>query len=87
MGSKFFKDDCGNESMMRVLSFIFMIFCILMVTYILAVWGYIAYVTSTFPPLAMADLFGVFGGIGTLCFKAFQKKFEVAECKPEEAKD
>ena len=86
MGSKFFQDDCGNGSMMRVLSFIFMIFCILMVTYILAVWGYIAYVTSTFPQLAVGDLFGVFGGMGALCFKAFQKKFEVAECKPEETK-
>lgn len=81
MGSKFFQDDCGNESMMRVLSFVFMIFCIVMVSYILAIWGYIACITKTFPPLAMTDLFGVFGGIGALCFKAFQKKFEVTECE------
>ena len=78
-----FDDDCGNPSSMRVLTFVFVIFCVIATSYVLAIWGYIALKTGEFPKLDFGDLFGIFGGMGALGFKAVQKKFEQPFCKPE----
>lgn len=82
MTPKMFEDDCGNSSSMRVLTFIFTIFCILAATYILGVWGYISISTMTFQPLSFSDLLGIGGGVGALGFKALQKKYEDYSCRP-----
>lgn len=82
MAPKFFEDDCGNSSTMRVLTFIFTLFCIIAAAYVLGIWGYISIKTMTFQPLSFSDLMGVGGGVGALGFKALQKKYEGESCKP-----
>ena len=63
--------------------FVFVLFCVIATSYVLGIWGYIAIKTGEFPKLDFGDLFGIFGGMGALGFKAVQKKFEQPFCKPE----
>lgn len=76
MGAKLFQDDSGNTSVMRVMTLLFVCWCIASMTYILIIWGYVALTTNTFPSLTMGDVSTVFGGVGAIGFKALQKRFE-----------
>lgn len=82
MTPRMLEDDCGNMSTMRVLSFVFTIFCMIAAAYILGVWGYISIKTMVFQPLSFSDLMGIGGGVGALGFKALQKKYEENTCRP-----
>lgn len=82
MTPRMLEDDCGNMSTMRVLSFVFTIFCMAAAAYILAIWGYISIKTMVFQPLSFSDLMGIGGGVGAIGFKALQKKYEENTCRP-----
>ena len=82
MTPRMLEDDCGNKSTMRILSFIFTIFCMIAAAYILGIWGYISIKTMVFQPLSFSDLVGMGGGVGALGFKALQKKYEENTGRP-----
>ena len=63
MTPRMFEDDCGSMSTMRVLSFVFTIFCMIAAAYILGIWGYISIKTMVFQPLSFSDLVGIGGAV------------------------
>jgi hypothetical protein len=76
MRAKFLQDDNGNESAMRVMCFILLIFSILAASFTLAVWGYISLKTMKFERFDFAGIAGVFGAVGAIAGKALQKRYE-----------
>lgn len=76
VGTKMFQDDNGNESSMRVMCFIVIVFCVCMASYVLAIWGYISISTMQLQRLDFVGLGSVLGAVGGLMTKALQKKFE-----------